>query len=103
MRSVAGEEIAAATPDWEAIEHGVECPLCDYNLRGLNEPRCPECGYVFEWWEVLDPKRRKHKYLFEHHPERNFWSWWKTAWGGLRPGGFWKELNPAQPSRPWRL
>lgn len=22
----------------------VPCPLCGYNLRGLQEPRCPECG-----------------------------------------------------------
>lgn len=20
------------------------CPVCDYNLRGIVEPRCPECG-----------------------------------------------------------
>jgi hypothetical protein len=22
----------------------VTCPLCGYNLRGLEQPRCPECG-----------------------------------------------------------
>ena len=22
----------------------VPCPLCQYNLRGLRSPRCPECG-----------------------------------------------------------
>jgi hypothetical protein len=22
----------------------VGCPLCEYNLRGLTSPRCPECG-----------------------------------------------------------
>lgn len=27
----------------------VECELCHYNLRGLSEPRCPECG---EWTEL---------------------------------------------------
>src|SRR6266566_5309974 len=90
-------------PDWETIEHGVECPLCEYNLRGLVEPRCPECGYIFEWWEVLDPKRRKHEYLFEHHRESNLWSWRKTVVGGLRPGKFWTTLHPTQPARSWRL
>ena len=25
-------------------EHEARCPLCDYNLRGLSRPRCPECG-----------------------------------------------------------
>ena len=29
--------------EWLA-DHDVECPLCKYNLRGLVEPRCPECG-----------------------------------------------------------
>ncbi len=90
-------------PDWEQIEHTVACPLCDYNLRGLNSPRCPECGFVFKWREVLDPTRQKHQYLFEHHPEDNLWSWWRTMVGGLWPKKFWTTLHPAQPSRPWRL
>ncbi len=25
-------------------EHEARCPLCDYNLRGLSRPTCPECG-----------------------------------------------------------
>ena len=52
-------------PDWDAIRHDVPCPLCDYNLRGLRDPRCPECGYQFEWPEVLDPRRQEHDYLLE--------------------------------------
>ena len=24
------------------------CPGCDYDLRGLSEPRCPECGRAFD-------------------------------------------------------
>lgn len=24
------------------------CPVCDYSLRGLTEPRCPECGSSLE-------------------------------------------------------
>ena len=27
--------------------HGF-CPRCHYNLRGLAEPRCPECGRGFD-------------------------------------------------------
>ena len=28
------------------------CPKCDYDLRGLTEPRCPECGEAFSSQEV---------------------------------------------------
>ncbi len=92
-----------AAPDWETIQDSVECPLCRYNLRGLSEARCPECGYEFEWAEILDVTRRKHRYLFEHHPERNIWSFSKTLVGGLLPWRFWKALHPAQPADEARL
>jgi hypothetical protein len=79
------------------------CPLCEYDLRGLAEPRCPECGYRFEWAELRDPARRIHPYLFEHHPERNVHFFLRTLFGGLRPRQFWSTLYPTQPSRPRRL
>jgi hypothetical protein len=94
---------AAAAPDWAAVERDVVCPLCDYDLRGLAEPRCPECGYRFEWPDLTDPTRRKHRYLFEHHPERNVWSFVRTALGGLVPWRFWRSLRPEQPSNLRRL
>jgi hypothetical protein len=81
----------------------VLCPLCDYDLRGLAEPRCPECGYAFDWNDLRDPARRKHRYLFEHHPERNVRSFVRTMIGGLLPRRFWTRLLPSQPSRPRRL
>jgi hypothetical protein len=71
--------------------------MCDYDLRGLPEPRCPECGFRFTWEELRDPRRGVHRYLFEHHPQRNIKSFWRTFVGGLRPGKFWRELHPAQP------
>ena len=79
------------------------CPLCEYDLRGLSEPRCPECGYTFTWGELGDPRRRFHPYLFEHHPRRNAWSFVQTLLGGLTPRAFWSTLHPTQPSRPRRL
>lgn len=94
---------SAAGPDWSTIDYEIECPLCRYNLWGLREPRCPECGYRFEWPDLLNPQRRRHDYLFEHHPERNLWSFRKTTLGALRPKRFWTELHPVQPSRPRRL
>lgn len=90
-------------PDWPAIAEEIACPLCEYNLRGLAEPRCPECGFRFTWPEVLDPARRKHPYLFEHHREANLRSFWRTLAAGRRPKTFWTELNPAQRVHPGRL
>jgi hypothetical protein len=93
----------SAAPDWAAIREDALCPLCDYDLRGLVEPRCPECGYRFEWPMVLDPEHRVHPYLFEHHPRRNVRSFVRTLLAGLRPRRFWAALRPTQPSRPGRL
>jgi hypothetical protein len=81
----------------------VRCPLCEYDLRGLTEPRCPECGYRFDWADLTDPTRRRHPYLFEHYPERNVRSFVRTLLGGLRPARFWRSIHPAQRSRPGRL
>lgn len=89
--------------DWENIQEDILCPLCGYNLRGLIEPRCPECGFRFEWPDLIDITRRLHPFVFEHHPKRNFWSFRKTVSGGLRPRQFWSSLHPVQPSSPKRL
>ncbi len=94
---------ASSPPNWDSIDEDIFCPLCAYNLRGLVEPRCPECGFRFDWPELLDPARRLHPYVFEHHPESNFRSFRRTLWGGLRPKRFWQSLHPAQPSHPRRL
>jgi hypothetical protein len=94
---------AAAPSHGDATARDVACPLCAYDLRGLAEPRCPECGFRFEWADLLDPAKRKHPYLFEHHPERNVRSFVGTLWGGLRPRTFWTSLYPSQPSDARRL
>lgn len=90
-------------PDWNNLSEDVFCPLCEYNLRGLPEPRCPECGYRFTWREIMDPALRLHPWLFEHHPERNIWTFWKTLYHGLRPVQFWSSVFPTQASDPYRL
>src|SRR5438552_18029124 len=81
----------------------LHCPMCDYDLRGQVEPRCPECGYRFDWEELRDPARRLHPYLFEHHPERNLWSLVRTFFGGMLPRRFWRSLYPTQPASLRRL
>ena len=100
LEALSADEVYDA-PDWAAQQEDLACPLCEYNLRGLREPRCPECGHRFIWAELTDPARRVHPYLFEHHAE--MWSFWKTAIGGLRPVRFWKSLSPSQPQRPFRM
>jgi hypothetical protein len=52
---------------------------------------------------ITDPAARPHPFLFEHHPERNLRSFFRTLWGTLTPTRFWKSLSPTQPSRPNRL
>jgi hypothetical protein len=37
----------------EAIDFDILCPHCDYNLRGLTESRCPECGTHFDRERLL--------------------------------------------------
>src|SRR2546423_2402113 len=40
----------------------VECPLCGYDLSGLREARCPECGSIFTLDQLVasQPKREEH-------------------------------------------
>lgn len=84
------------TPQNISAAEDLFCPICAYNLRGVSDPRCPECGLTFTWEDMRDPRRRLHAYLFEHHPERNVWSFVRTLLGGLWPPRFWSRLNPLQ-------
>lgn len=90
-------------PDWSTLSDHVPCPLCDYNLRGLVDPRCPECGFSFTWPVLLETRRTVHPYLFEHHPERNLRSLLRTLVAGILPRRFWHTLTPAHAVRPRRL
>jgi hypothetical protein len=91
-------------PDWESSPD-VCCPLCGYNLRGLSEPRCPECGYRAATWRALiDETAWRHPYLFEHHPRRHLLSFFKTLVMSWLPSRFWKQLAPEhRPKRGWLL
>lgn len=41
-----------APPQPDDIEDHLHCPKCDYDLSGLHEPRCPECGFEFNLDEL---------------------------------------------------
>jgi len=89
-------------PDWSQMQREILCPLCDYNLRGLSEARCPECGYQFDWEEVIAASHR-HPYLFEHHPRRNVWSFFSTLVHSAGPSKFWSRLQPTHRLMPERM
>lgn len=40
-------------PDGWLFDHDLPCPTCEYNLRMLRVPRCPECGTAFRWQALL--------------------------------------------------
>lgn len=37
----------------------IACPVCGYNLTGLREARCPECGGSFKLEEILAAQRER--------------------------------------------
>ena len=96
--------MTVADPPVPAVsQDDLACPLCAYNLRGLETPRCPECGYAFDWGELRAAVRDTHPFLFEHHPEANVWSFFATLWRGLRPVRFWTSVQAAHAIRTRRL
>jgi hypothetical protein len=42
-----------ATQAPSTIDSGLRCPKCEYNLTGVIEDRCPECGRAFDRRELL--------------------------------------------------
>jgi hypothetical protein len=91
-------------PDWATHAADVTCPLCGYNLRGLTEPRCPECGHAFKWRALLDESSWRHPYLFEHHPRRPVRSFARTFVASLRPRRFFGgNVRPEHTPRPRML
>ncbi|MEK6675092.1 MAG: hypothetical protein AABZ47_05480 [Planctomycetota bacterium] len=100
--SDAREQVLSERMEAPVGDAPLPCPLCGYDLRGQSEPRCSECGYRFEWAELLDPRFREHAYLFEYQP-RLIRPFWRTLVGGLRSRKFWSGLHPVQPVNRRRL
>jgi hypothetical protein len=80
-------------PDWTSLKREICCPLCDYNLRGLTEPRCPECGHQSSWEELLS-ELNKHEWLFEHQRKRRARSLLRTFYNSQYPRRFWRAVRP---------
>lgn len=58
----AGMQAATCAPRADA---GLRCPRCEYNLTGLPEPRCPECGTLFDWAAVRAAAAQRPQIRFE--------------------------------------
>jgi hypothetical protein len=93
----------SGAPDWPAITAEILCPLCDYNLRGLAEPRCPECGHGFDWKELLARSTWEHRWLFEHSRSHKIRCLVKTFATSQLPRRFWCSVRPIHPPRALRL
>ena len=81
----------------------LRCPLCSYDLRGLTDPRCPECGFAFAWAELRDAQRARHPWLFEHGRGRNVRSFLSTYARAAVPWRFWRTVTPSNPVHVGRL
>ena len=103
------EQSTGAAPDWRTPSTDIACPLCGYNLRGLAEPRCPECGFAFAWSDLVDAKRDRHPWLFEHagrqppRPWRRLRAFVATYVRTALPWRFWRAVTPANPVHVGRL
>jgi hypothetical protein len=90
-------------PAWDTISTEITCPLCEYNLRGLTEPRCPECGHQFEWETLTDPRNAEHPFLYEHGKTRRLRRGLQTLRESLVCWRFWEKVPPTVQVRVWRL
>jgi hypothetical protein len=52
-------------PSAAYFDDRLQCPSCDYNLSGLIEPRCPECGGTFDWDAVQREAANPPRISFE--------------------------------------
>ncbi len=89
------EIIQFETPNWSELDIELSCPRCSYNLKMLTLPRCPECGFQFQWDELIRAKKEFYKrppifeYHWRDHPIRSFAL---TIWMCLQPWRLWRWL-----------
>ena len=62
--------------DDKATAEALYCPECDYDLRGLDSGRCPECGAAFD----LDELRRPQIPWSQRREIGRFRAYWRTVW-----------------------
>ncbi len=80
----------------------LRCPICDYNLHGLPEPRCPECGFKFQWSD-LQNEQSGFAYFFETARSSPVRAFVRTLLYSAVPTRFWRTIRPTLRPRPKRL
>ena len=93
-------------------EHHPACPRCAYDVSGVMatwtascplEGTCSECGYEYQWAEVLGPMRRVPAWFFETVRKRLVRSAISTSVRTLTPWRFWKRVPLHAPRSSLRL
>lgn len=86
----------------KAAGHELHCPICEYDLHGLPEPRCPECGFAFDW---ADLQREQEEYpdFFETARADRARAFFSTLARSAFPFRFWRRLHPTLRPRSRRL
>jgi hypothetical protein len=80
----------------------LHCPICDYNLHGLPEPRCPECGFAFQWDDLLQDQG-SYPDFFETARAHQARAFVLTLIHTSVPTRFWRTIHPALRPRPRRI
>jgi hypothetical protein len=99
----AAPTLSVESPDWSTVTIDPHCPLCEYNLRGLQRSQCPECGYSFTWPEVFGTQSLWLRQMIEHARINSLWTIGRTLCRTIRPGTFFRRLTASDPIRPRRL
>lgn len=83
------------------VDLELKCSGCGYDLRGLPEARCPECGLSFDRDFGGDWNKQELRWFFEDRPA--LWSFVGTALMVWWPGGFWRRVGERRPVRRRRV
>jgi hypothetical protein len=62
------------------VDSGLRCPRCEYNLTGLIDARCPECGAPFSWEAVRAAADNRPTIAFERVRGRRKLSAFIVTW-----------------------
>lgn len=84
-----------AGPNWERIGRTICCSRCGYELRMLSEPRCPECGFLFDWRQLLTAvyTEQAGTYYEQNWTRHPFRAVFRTFFRSLRPAKFWSSVS----------